>query len=102
MTGFKSKCKNAEHVHTVEGMMQISSLVSNFSLVPKFQGISVTDKSVNDKGLQAVLTVSLSCGHCQEGSECSGAVRNCPKAMSSTLNKVSAWSPKQKAVHQVL
>lgn len=67
--GFSSKCKNAESVHS-EGMMQISSLLSIFPLVPKCQGIPVTDKSVNDKGLQAVLTVSMSCGYCQEGSEC--------------------------------
>lgn len=52
-----------------EGMIQISSLLSIFPLVLKFQRISVTNKSVNDKGLQAVLTVSLSCGYCKEGSE---------------------------------
>lgn len=48
--------------------MQISSLLSIFLLVLKFQGISVTAKSVNDEGLQAGLTVS--CGYCKEGSEC--------------------------------
>lgn len=67
--GFRSKCENAECVHS-EGMVQISSLLYIFPLVPKFQGISVTDKSVDDKGLQAVLAVSLSCGYCKEGSEC--------------------------------
>lgn len=50
--------------------MPVSSLLSIFLLVPKCQVISVTDQSVSDKRLQAVLTVSLSCGHCKEGLEC--------------------------------